>query len=99
MQHSMRIRHRSICVLATLLIILALALSACGGRAAPGTGGSGYNGNGSTGTSQQSGGIQAGGVTPLDGDLQDIQSLMQQLDSAASDANFDYSSQDNPVQP
>jgi hypothetical protein len=99
MQHSMRTRQRGMYLLAISLIVLALALSACGGRAAPGTGGSGYNGNGSTGASQQSGGSQTGGVTPLDGDLQDIQSLMQQLDGAASDASFDYSSQDNPVQP
>ena len=99
MQHSMRIQQRGMYVLAIGLITLALALSACSGRAAPGTGGSGYNGNGSTGASQQTGAGQAGGVTPLDGDLQDIQSLMQQLDGAAGDASFDYSGQDNPVQP
>ncbi|HEV2457487.1 MAG TPA: hypothetical protein VGS80_03915, partial [Ktedonobacterales bacterium] len=97
MQQRMRIRKRGMYLLAIGLIVLALALSACGGRAAPGSGGSGYNGNGTTGASQQSGGSQTGGITPLDGDLQDIQSLMQQLDGAASDASFDYSSQDNPV--
>jgi hypothetical protein len=91
MQQRMRIRQRGMYLLAIGLIVLALALSACGGRAAPG--------NGSTGNLQQSGGSQIGGVTPLDGDLQDIQSLMQQLDGTASDASFDYSSQDSPVQP
>ena len=99
MQHTMRIRQRGMYVLAIGLIVLALALSACGGRAAPGAGGSGSNRNGSAGASQQTGGSQTGGVAPLDGDLQDIQSLMQQLDGAASDASFDYSSQDNLVQP
>lgn len=88
-------RQRNLVLLVALLLVFALALAACGGRAgAHRAGGSGTPNM----TSHQSGGSSASN-TDLSSGEQQIDNLMSQLNSAASDANADYSSLDNPVQP
>lgn len=87
-------RRRGAVLLVALLLILALALAACGGRGAD----RGNSGGSPNVTTQQAGG-STGTSTDLSGDEQQIDSLMNQLNSAASDANFDYSSLDNETVP
>ncbi len=87
------IRQRGVVLLVALILVLALTLAACGGRGGAQRGG-GYGLSNVT-TQQTNGGTG----TDLSGDQQEIDSLMNQLDSAAGDANFDYSSLDSPAQP
>ncbi len=89
------IRQRGVVLLVALILVLALTLAACGGRGGAQRGG-GYGPSNVT-IQQPNGGT--GTSTDLSGDQQEIDSLMNQLDSAASDANFDYSSLDSPAQP
>lgn len=88
-------RHPGLWMLAILVLVLALALGACGGRVRGGN-----NGVASNTTSQQSTnpGSNASG-SDLSSDDQQIQSAIQSMDSAANDANIDYSSQDNNIVP
>jgi hypothetical protein len=87
-----RTRTRGLWLLALAVVVLALVLTACAGRAA-------RNGGTAPANSSHSSGAQQSSGQDFSSDDQAIQSLMQQLDSASNDANTDYSSQDNPVQP
>lgn len=87
-------RRRGVALLVALVLILALALAACGGRGAVHGGG----GNGAPNANQQAGG-NAGTGSDLSGDEQQIDSLMNQLNGAANDANFDYSGMDTETVP
>jgi hypothetical protein len=91
--HAPSLRTRGLWLLALAVIMLALVLSACGGRAAH-RGGSLPAG---AGASQQSTTQTTG--QDFSSDDQAIQSLMQALGGASNDANADYSSLDSPVQP
>ncbi|HLZ21693.1 MAG TPA: hypothetical protein VKQ30_06190 [Ktedonobacterales bacterium] len=76
-------------MLAIVVLVLALALAACGGRA----GHAGTNGAAGGTTTQQYTG------SGLSSDDQQIQSAIQSMDSAANAANADYSSQDSNTVP
>lgn len=91
--HTPSPRTRGLWLLALAVVMLALVLSACSGRAAR-RGGSLPAG---AGASQQSTTQTSG--QDYSSDDQAIQSLMQALGGASNDANADFSSLDNPVQP
>lgn len=83
-----RTRRLGLWMLAVVVLVLALALAACGGRGGALQGSSAANNV----TTQQSTG--SGGASDIQGADQQIQSALQGLDSAQSDANQDFSSQD-----
>lgn len=85
-------RHPGRWMLAVAILVLMLALAACGGRANRGSGGT-TMGNTTISTSQQSTGLN------LSSDDQQIQGIIQSMDSVSSDANTDFSSQDNNTVP
>src|SRR5579872_5054642 len=88
-------RRPGLWMLAILVLVLALALGACGGRVR----GGGNNGAAAGNTTSQqypNSGSNASG-SDLSSDDQQIQSALQSMDSAANDANTDYSGLDNNV--
>jgi hypothetical protein len=102
-----RMRRRVVWLLATAVLLLALALSACGGPGGRngGEGNSGGNGTGSA-TTQTTGNGGNGdnpafnaAVNQVSGADAQIQAALGALDSAQNDANQDSSSQDNVIQP
>jgi hypothetical protein len=91
-----RMRRRAVWMLATAVLLLALALSACGGR------GGQNGGNGSTATQTTGNGGNPGfsaAVNQVAGADAQIQAALGALDSAQNDANQDSSSQDTATQP
>jgi len=83
-------------MLAILVLVLALALGACGGRLRTGNNG-GAAGN--TTSQQYTNSGSNGGGSDLSSDDQQIQSALQSMDNVANDANTDYSGLDNNVVP
>lgn len=99
MTQQTRSRRPGLWMLAVLVLVLALALAACGGRARQG---GGTNGAASNNTSQQynsSGSANSGSNSSTVSDLsnadQQIQSAIQTMNGASNDAGADYSSQSN----
>lgn len=86
-------RARAVWLVATMALLVALALSACGARGH-------YN---SAGNSGYGGGQTTQQATQQNVDVQttdhSVQDAIQSLNAAQNDANQDYSSQDTPVQP
>jgi hypothetical protein len=102
MTRTIRTRQRGPGMLAVGALVLALALAACGGRTgAPGSGATIPNTQQSAGptVSGSSSGSAASGSSDVQSADQQIQSALQGLDSAQSDANQDFSSQDTESQP
>jgi len=81
---------RTVWLMMALALVLALALSACGGRGGLGAGG---NRDGNTGSSGSASVTQ---VTQSDDDLN---AVMSALDSANQDMTIDDSGQDNEIVP
>lgn len=86
MTRQTRPRHRGRWMLAVAILVLMLTLAACGGRAHRGGGNSGTTAGNTT--SQQYTGPD------LSSDDQQIQGIIQSMNSVSSDANTDFSSQD-----
>jgi hypothetical protein len=102
MTWSTRMRRRGVLMVAILALVLVLALSACGGRAAPnvtGSGAAGGNTSGQTtgGQSQSSGGNPA--AQDLQSGDQQVQDAVSAMDNAQNNTGIDLSGQDNEVQP
>jgi hypothetical protein len=94
-----RVRRRAVWMLATAVLLLALALSACGGGGGQ-NGGAGNNGDtGSTATQTTGNAGFNAAVNQVAGADAQIQAALGALDSAQNDANQDSSSQDNATQP
>ena len=107
MTQRMWFRRRALAVLVVGLLVMGLALSACGGR----LGRHGQSSNGAntsttttTTSATQQGGQTSGGDTSSASQVissyQDIQQQFNELNSASNDVtNADNSSQENPVNP
>jgi len=91
-------RRPGLWMLAILVLVLALALGACGGRVRGGGNNNGAAAGNTTSQQYTNPGSNAGG-SDLSSDDQQIQSALQSMDSAANDANTDYSGLDNNVVP
>jgi hypothetical protein len=99
----MRFRRRALAVLVVGLLVMGLALSACGGRL--GHREQSSNGANTTSTSAtQQGGQTSGGdnssASQVISSYQDIQQQFNELNGASNDVtNADNASQENPVNP
>jgi hypothetical protein len=86
--------------LAAIALVVMLALAACGTGASQT---SGNNNPSTTGTTGSGSGRGTGGNSAVTQQAQNadqqIQAALQAMDNAQNDANTDYSSQDNPIQP
>lgn len=106
MTRMVQTRRSSLWMLAVMVLVLALALAACGGRGGVRQGGAGGTGNNVTTTQQGSAATSAASSTSAGANASDIESADQQiqgalqgLDGAQSDANQDFSGQDNESVP
>lgn len=97
---------RSVWALSALALVVMLTLAACGGQSAhQGNNGGANTGATTTNTStapSSTGGSNNGGsnnAQQAESADQQIQAALQAMDAAQNDANVNYGSQDNPVQP
>jgi conjugal transfer/entry exclusion protein len=93
MTWSRHIRRRGVFMLVTLVLVLALALAACGGRAAHGA-----NGGQPSQQTQQTLQANPSAQDVINADNQ-IQGDLGNMNDLQSSANTDYSAQENEVQP
>ncbi|HEV8193828.1 MAG TPA: hypothetical protein VGP82_20435 [Ktedonobacterales bacterium] len=93
-------------VLAVTVLVLMLALAGCTGRGAQRDNGGTTGGTGTTqqtsggsGQGTQTGGTSSSAAQQVQTLDQQVQGISSPLDSSSQDADSDFSSQDNEVQP